>query len=99
MLKKLADEAANIAQILENHKNERIARLTEIKEECKDQTNLQADYVEKIQVQDDEAMKKLRTDIIDEMEGRLAHQNEVIDDLQNVIKGFQGTLKIFGKNS
>jgi len=99
MLKKLVDEAAKLTQLLEAHKGERIARIAEIREECKDQTRLQANYLQKIQDEDNEGLERLKTTVTDEMLGRFAHQNEVIDDLQEVIKGFQGTLKVFGKNS
>lgn len=99
MLKKLMDEAANLAKLIEDHRNERIARIAEVREECKDQTRLQDDYLQKIQTEDNEGLERLRITVTDEMLGRFEHQTEVINDMQEVIKGFQGTLKVFGKNS
>jgi len=98
MLKKLAQEAENIAKLIEKHKAERIQRMSEIKEECKDEQKLQNHYIKGFEGKATEKFKKLRINIEDEMSCRFKHQDEVIDNLQKVIRQFQGTLKVFGKN-
>ena len=98
ILKKLSEEAANIAQLIEKHKQGRIARISEVKEECKDETKLQAHYISQFEKQATGEFSKVRKHLEDEMAGRFAHQDEIVDNLQKVIKQFQGTLKLFGKN-
>ena len=98
MLKKLSDEAANLAQLIEKQKSQRVTRISEVKEEIRDESKQQAGYAKHFEGEATDHFKKLRTHLEDEMASRFTHQDEVIDDLQKIIKSFQGTLKVFGKN-
>ena len=98
MLTKLAEEAANILKLIEKHKQERVGRTTEVKEDFKEETKLQTNYIKQFEEQANGKFAKLKTRLDDEMGSRFSHQDQVIDNLQKVIQQFQGTLKVFGKN-
>ena len=98
ILKKLGEEAANLAQLIEGQKNQRITRIADVKEDCKEETKMQTWYVKGFEKEATDKFAALRKHMENEIASRFTHQDEIINDLQKVIKSFQGTLKVFGKN-
>jgi len=98
ILKKLSDEAANLAGLIEKHKSERMTRTSDVREDMRDEMKLQSDYIKGFENKATDKFAKLRSRVESEMASRFKHQDEMIDNLQKFIKSFQGTLKVFGKN-
>lgn len=94
----MADEIYKVTQELEKEKSERILKLKELREEFKEEMAKQTNIVEEYQKKAVEEVNTLKTELMEEMDVRFAHQDEIIDNLSGFIKTFQDTLKVVSKN-
>eukprot|EP00828_Plagiopyla_frontata_P005802 TRINITY_DN12414_c0_g1_i4.p1 TRINITY_DN12414_c0_g1~~TRINITY_DN12414_c0_g1_i4.p1 ORF type:complete len:223 (-),score=53.88 TRINITY_DN12414_c0_g1_i4:160-828(-) len=98
LLQKLADEAYNLNEGLDKEKTERIFKAKELRD--------YAEYeLHKLQKLNEEFNEKTRDEFMHvtnnlekEMINRFAHQDQIVDNLSNVVKTIQETLKVIGKD-
>jgi len=96
--KKIKEEVKLTNEIMDKEKNDRNERMQILKEDRDKEMNLRDslfhDFDKKVNI----SLEKEKVDVMQEMENRFKHQNEVVDDISNFINAFQGTLKIVGKD-
>ena len=97
-MQKLADEAYLLNEALDKEKTERTFKAKELR-----------DYTEyelhKLQKLNEEFNEKTRDEFLHvtnnlakEMDNRFEHQDQIVDNLSNVVKTIQDTLKVIGKD-
>lgn len=99
LAQKILDEAYKLSEDLEREKTERILRVKELnddtKYELKQQEKMAQDFFQKSK----DEFFHIADNIEKEMDNRFEHQDKIVDNLSNMVKTFQDTLKVIGADS
>lgn len=98
IIQQILDESYKLSQEIEKEKTERILRIKELnddtKYELKQQEKMAQDFFKKTK----EEFLHIADNIEKEMDNRFDHQDKIVDNLSNMVKTFQDTLKVIGSD-
>jgi SF-assemblin/beta giardin. len=92
----LSDEAYKLDNKIDNETTHRIRAIKEVNDsliyELKQQEKMVVEFHEKAI----EEFNHVANNIEKEMDNRFEHQDKIVDNLSNIVKTFQNTLKVIG---
>ena len=98
ILQKLSDESFNLNEKLEKERSERVFKTKELRDhtdyELKQMQKLNEDF----HIKTVDEFNYVTSNLEGEMKNRFDHQDSIVDNLSNVVKTIQDTLKIIGKD-
>jgi DNA repair exonuclease SbcCD ATPase subunit len=99
ILQKLSDEVYVLTEKLDKEKTDRILKIKELSDETKYELQQQEKNSETFHKKAIEEFGRIADGIQKEMDNRFDHQDKIVDNLSNMVKTFQDTLKVIGGTS
>lgn len=92
----MSDEAYKLDNKLDNETTYRIRSIKEMDDKLSNQIFQQEKYAQDFHNKAIEEFNHVAHNIEKEMENRFEHQDKIVDNLSNIVKTFQNTLKVIG---
>ncbi|KRW98745.1 hypothetical protein PPERSA_03880 [Pseudocohnilembus persalinus] len=99
IFQKIDDESFNLKEMLEKERHERVVKTKELRDETEQELKAQKKFNEDFHTKTIDEFHHVVDNLQSEMDNRFDHQDKIIDNLSNIVKTFQDTLKVIGKDA